>query len=83
MHYDKFLKQFGDSGEVKNPIQKFEQYLTEQIEDWLKKQDKAKDTLKTEYAVADLQLAFDNTPLMNMLTNRAIALKAGKFEKAR
>ena len=35
------------------------------------------------FAVADLQLAFDNTPLMRLLESRALALKAGKFEKAR
>ena len=34
------------------------------------------------YAVADIQLAFDNNEIMKMLTDRANALKAGKFDKA-
>ena len=35
------------------------------------------------YAVADLQLAFDNNTMMKMLQNRANALKSAKFEKAK
>ena len=59
--------------------------MTEQIEQWLIDQevDKEKVAKAKIYAVADLQLAFDNTPLMKLLEQRAFALKAGKFEKAR
>mgnify|MGYP000845282714 FL=1 len=35
------------------------------------------------YAVADIQLAFDNSAMQKMLTKRADALKAGKFDKAK
>ena len=35
-----------------------------------------------QYAVADLQLAFDNSKVMNLLEKRANHLKAANFEKA-
>ena len=60
----------------------FERVLEEEISKWLRE----KDTVKgppSQYAVADLQLAFDNDQMMSMLTSRADALKAGKFEKAK
>ena len=42
---------------------KFEDYLKNEIEKWVSDYDKAKYPPK-EYAVADLQLAFDNDDMM-------------------
>ena len=47
------------------------------------KNDTNKTNEQSMYAVADIQLAFDNDEIMKMLTNRANALKGGKFEKAK
>ena len=38
---------------------------------------------QSTYAIADLQLAFDNGEVQNMLQKRAVALRSGKFEKVR
>jgi len=35
------------------------------------------------YAVADIQLSFDNAPMLNRLQKRADALKSAKYEKAK
>ncbi len=37
---------------------------------------------KAHYAIADLQIAFDNSKMMNLLEKRANFLKATKFDKA-
>ena len=47
------------------------------------KNDKNESAEQSMYAIADIQLAFDNDVIMKMLTNRANALKAGKFDKAK
>ena len=51
----------------------FEWALQKEIEDWLMKCDEKDnpDLKASMYAVADLQLAFDNDEIMNMLTSRA------------
>ena len=61
----------------------FEKILGEQIEEWLMRNDKNQSAEQSMYAVADIQLAFDNNEIMKMLTDRANALKAGKFERAK
>ncbi len=37
---------------------------------------------KAHYAIADLQIAFDNSKMMNLLEKRANFLKAIKFKEA-
>ena len=62
----------------------FEKELIEKLEHHLREADKNKHpNMKiSEYAVADLQLAFDNSKVMNLLEKRANHLKAANFEKA-
>jgi hypothetical protein len=64
--------------------------LITKIEEWVKgfipEAELAKNRAlgnKELYAVADLQLAFDNDKMMKFLEQRANALKSGQFEKAR
>jgi len=64
--------------------------LKTKIEEWVKgfipESEQAKNKIKGYnelYAVADLQLAFDNDKMMKFLELRANALKKGQFEKAR
>ena len=83
-HWDRFLdgqKSKGISEEF--AVVHFEKILGEQIEEWLMRNDKNQSAEYSMYAVADIQLAFDNNEIMKMLTDRANALKAGKFEKAK
>lgn len=80
--YQKFLKDV-NNGNDENAIARFEHYLIKEIENWLMKQDDNKNHLQSTYAVADLQLAFDNDCMMNLLTKRGLALKAGKFEEVK
>ena len=46
------------------------------------KEDPNQNTPASTYAIADLQLAFDNDTMMNYLKDRATALRSGDFKKA-
>lgn len=47
------------------------------------KHDTNKQFPQSMYAVADIQLSFDNAPMLNRLQKRADALKSAKYEKAK
>ena len=53
---------------------KFEEYLINEIQKWVRDYDRDKFPEST-YAVADLQLAFDNDDMMAQLEKRATFLK--------
>ena len=76
MYYN-FLAKLGEIGldNKENTVRAFQKYFTEQIERWLMKNDKDQNTTFNTYAVADLQLAFDNDGMLKMLEKRANALK--------
>ena len=46
------------------------------------KEDQNQNTPASTYAIADLQLAFDNDSMMYFLKDRASALRSGDFKKA-
>ena len=60
---------------------KFEEYLINEIQKWVRDYDRDKFPEST-YAVADLQLAFDNDNMMAQLEKRANLLKKRQFAKA-
>ena len=60
---------------------KFEEYLIHEIQNWVRDYDRDKYPAST-YAVADLQLAFDNDDMMTQLEKRANFLKKRQFAKA-
>ena len=82
MYYN-FLAKLGIIGldNKENTVRAFQKYFTEQIERWLMRNDSDQSTALNTYAVADLQLAFDNDRMLKMLEKRANALKKGKFSE--
>ena len=79
--YKAFLQNAGDNDE--NAIAGFEEQLTSEIENWLMQRDENKANPQSTYKVGDLQLAFDNDKLMDLLKKRALALRKGNFEQVR
>ena len=76
----------------------FERHLIKKLEQWICENDQCNGNVEQrrknkelvenggdipfQYAVADLQLAFDNKEMMVLLEKRANFLQAGKFDKA-
>ena len=79
--YQKFLQNAGQNDE--NATAAFEEQLTSEIENWLMSRDENKANPQSTYKVGDLQLAFDNDNLMDLLKKRAMALRKGNFEQVR
>ena len=61
----------------------FEECLTFEIKSWLQRADQGKNIGELIYEVADIQLAFDNNQMMNLLAKRANALRKRNFAKAK
>ena len=82
--YHNFVQKLGAAGldNTENTVRAFQKYFIEQIERWLMQNDTDKKVLQSIFAVADLQLAFDNDGMLKMLEKRANALKKGKFVEA-
>lgn len=96
--YNEFVNKLTTEQEKENKTLLFERHLINEIEKWVCKNDMCGGNVEERqknlqiiekgeqipyiYAVADLQLAFDNDQLMSLLEQRANFLMAGKFEKA-
>lgn len=80
--YQKFKTEVLKGKNDDHTMKKFEKYFVQEIELWMMRNDKDKSIPESQFAVADIQFAFDNDGMQSLLTKRADALKAGKFDKA-
>ena len=96
--WDAFVSTLTTDEEKDNRVLLFERHLIRELEKWVCTEDRCGDNqaarernrelaakgdqLPFEYAVADLQLAFDNHEMMALLEKRATLLSAGKFDAA-
>ena len=78
--WEKFFAQIGSD---EYAMMDFEECLTFEIKSWLQRADQGKNIGELIYEVADIQLAFDNNQMMNLLAKRANALRKRNFAKAK